>query len=213
MREENALSHPVCLIATNNENCYHDFRLFCAHPKGTRIMQQYAWYLIQATHDSLLLIQPRHPIICFNVDSIYFILSGLLDDNECSTNNGLGPCEHICVNTLLGHECLCSPGYTLNNDGTTCAGGNVILTDRPTYRPTDQATNCPLIQHLNKKNLRQQKRYKIFCCLLQRIRVQQYRVSPMEALILPALQQPRTAQWDLGVTLDTSWGEPRQELV
>jgi len=46
------------------------------------------------------------------------------DDDECSSNSGLGPCEQICVNTLLGHECLCRPGYNLNGDGKTCSASS-----------------------------------------------------------------------------------------
>ena len=54
--------------------------------------------------------------------SFFLSVPGHSDDNECSSNNGLGPCEQICVNTLLGHECLCRPGYNLNGDGKTCSG-------------------------------------------------------------------------------------------
>lgn len=89
---------------------------------------------------------------------LIFFLDQLSDNNECSSNGGLGPCEQICVNTLLGRQCLCRPGYTLKADGTTCKGGeyvknhlfqaNVQLTPGRTatqahvsyymcYRPTD----------------------------------------------------------------------------
>lgn len=65
-------------------------------------------------------------------------MAGLSDDDECSSNNGLGPCEQICVNTLLGYECLCRPGYNLNADGKSCSGKEILTsfvldTDRHTH--------------------------------------------------------------------------------
>ena len=48
------------------------------------------------------------------------------DTNECSSNGGLGPCEQICINTFLGHQCLCNPGHSLNDDGTSCTGQKFI---------------------------------------------------------------------------------------
>lgn len=70
---------------------------------------------------------------------VFLSMPGLSDDNECSSNNGLGPCEQICVNNLLGYECLCRPGYNLNADGKTCSGKKyltsfVLDTDRQTQR-------------------------------------------------------------------------------
>lgn len=31
-------------------------------------------------------------------------------------------CEHICESSPGSYHCLCLPGYTLNDDGKTCAG-------------------------------------------------------------------------------------------
>ena len=31
-------------------------------------------------------------------------------------------CEHICESSPGSFHCLCLPGYTLNDDGKTCAG-------------------------------------------------------------------------------------------
>ena len=47
-----------------------------------------------------------------------------LDINECSSNEGRGPCEHICINTLAGYICQCNRGFSLNTDKRTCKGEN-----------------------------------------------------------------------------------------
>lgn len=33
-------------------------------------------------------------------------------------------CEHICESSPGSFHCLCLPGYTLNDDGKTCAGNS-----------------------------------------------------------------------------------------
>jgi len=76
---------------------------------------------------------------------VFLSMPGFSDDDECSSNNGLGPCEQICVNNLLGYECLCRPGYNLNADGKTCSGkerltSSVLDTDRQTDRQTQRGT-------------------------------------------------------------------------
>lgn len=38
--------------------------------------------------------------------------------DPCSTLN----CQHMCVNTQSGPECLCSEGFDLNSDNKTCTG-------------------------------------------------------------------------------------------
>ena len=43
-----------------------------------------------------------------------------IDDNECSLNNGHGPCQDVCTNTEGGYKCSCRSGTTLANDGHTC---------------------------------------------------------------------------------------------
>ena len=43
-----------------------------------------------------------------------------IDDNECSLNNGHGPCQDVCANTEGGYKCSCRSGTTLANDGHTC---------------------------------------------------------------------------------------------
>ena len=82
--------------------------------------------------DKLLLNILREVFVSLNSSFYLFIyFFTLIDDNECSTNGGLGPCEHICVNSYLSYQCLCKAGYTLNADGKTCAGELLILTRSP----------------------------------------------------------------------------------
>ena len=43
-----------------------------------------------------------------------------LDINQCVVNNG--GCEQICENLVPGYECRCNRGFSLNDDGFSCAG-------------------------------------------------------------------------------------------
>ena len=45
-----------------------------------------------------------------------------IDENECSLNNGHGPCQDICINTEGAYECACQTvaGASLAEDGHTC---------------------------------------------------------------------------------------------
>jgi len=46
-----------------------------------------------------------------------------LDNDECRDPNK-NDCEQTCINTDGGYECACMRGYTLNEDGKTCADIN-----------------------------------------------------------------------------------------
>lgn len=48
----------------------------------------------------------------------------LADYNECLDSNG--GCDHICVNSVPGHQCVCETGYVLQPDGRTCIGESLI---------------------------------------------------------------------------------------
>ncbi len=48
------------------------------------------------------------------------------DVNECQSNNGHGPCDDICRNTVGSYVCDCStPGYII--DGHICICKYIIL--------------------------------------------------------------------------------------
>ena len=83
--------------------------------------------------DKLLLNILREVFVSLNSSFYLFIylFYTLIDDNECSTNGGLGPCGHICVNSYLSYQCLCNAGYTLNADGKTCAGELLNINKEP----------------------------------------------------------------------------------
>lgn len=53
----------------------------------------------------------------------FLSLLSFQDVDEC----GEGRCAQQCVNTPGGFTCSCNPGYTLNNDGTTCDGNFILL--------------------------------------------------------------------------------------
>ncbi|XP_019638403.1 PREDICTED: hepatocyte growth factor receptor-like [Branchiostoma belcheri] len=42
------------------------------------------------------------------------------DIDECSSNNGRGPCEQLCTSTPGSFTCSCNDGYVLNQDGLHC---------------------------------------------------------------------------------------------
>ena len=47
----------------------------------------------------------------------HFSYSGFISDiSECLPNGGLGPCAHICTNTIGSFQCSCQPGYALSGD-------------------------------------------------------------------------------------------------
>ena len=42
------------------------------------------------------------------------------DCNECSSNNGNGPCQHKCINKRGTFQCVCNVGFKLDVDGISC---------------------------------------------------------------------------------------------
>lgn len=47
--------------------------------------------------------------------------------DECAVSNG--GCEHICINSQVGHHCECRSGYMLGVDHTSCLGNTGTLLD------------------------------------------------------------------------------------
>ncbi|XP_078574812.1 uncharacterized protein LOC144861014 [Branchiostoma floridae x Branchiostoma japonicum] len=53
-----------------------------------------------------------------------------LDDaNECQTNGGRGPCDHICTNIHGSYRCSCQAGYQLDANGVSCIDADECLTN------------------------------------------------------------------------------------
>ena len=48
----------------------------------------------------------------------------IIDVDECMDDNG--GCDHMCHSSPGSFYCKCSPGYTLMDDGHTCAGNTVV---------------------------------------------------------------------------------------
>lgn len=44
----------------------------------------------------------------------------VLDVDECTVD--MGGCSDVCMNTAGSYRCLCTEGYSLKEDGMTCAG-------------------------------------------------------------------------------------------
>ena len=50
-----------------------------------------------------------------------FLLYSLLDQDECTVNNG--GCQHMCINSPHGsYQCLCNQGFFLHSDRRQCRG-------------------------------------------------------------------------------------------
>ena len=45
-----------------------------------------------------------------------------LDIDECSSGNGLSPCQQTCTNTIGSYNCGCISGYALQINGYNCSG-------------------------------------------------------------------------------------------
>ena len=43
-----------------------------------------------------------------------------IDNDECASNGGKGPCSHICKNTVGSYMCECPTGYYLSSDSHQC---------------------------------------------------------------------------------------------
>jgi len=57
---------------------------------------------------------------------IYLFYFYSLDINECLNSNG--GCQHNCTNAVGSYYCTCADtaGYSLNDDGHTCAGKQIM---------------------------------------------------------------------------------------
>ena len=55
-----------------------------------------------------------------NSGTAFHMTACISDINECNSNGGLGPCQHICTNTNGSFNCSCHSGYTLS--GLNCTG-------------------------------------------------------------------------------------------
>ena len=49
-----------------------------------------------------------------------YLFNCCLDVNECTLNNG--NCDQTCVNKDGSYECKCNDGFSLGDDGKSCAG-------------------------------------------------------------------------------------------
>lgn len=47
------------------------------------------------------------------------------DIDECDTSTH--QCTQECKNTKGSYQCFCTHGYSLNDDGFTCDGNNIII--------------------------------------------------------------------------------------
>lgn len=62
------------------------------------------------------------------LNQLLFLISSFLcllgkkcnDIDECASNGGLGPCSHICKNTVGWYNCECPTGYHLSTDSHNC---------------------------------------------------------------------------------------------
>lgn len=56
----------------------------------------------------------------YSTDNCIILCCRLSDIDECSINNG--SCEHGCINTQGGYECVCPPGQKLHWNKKDCIG-------------------------------------------------------------------------------------------
>ena len=67
--------------------------------------------------------------------------------NECKEDDVGKKCEGICINYDGSYDCVCSEGYSLDEDGYRCFGEFLFCTcDRFFNRPTDCQVPCAEIK-------------------------------------------------------------------
>ena len=66
-----------------------------------------------------------------------------LDIDECSSGNGLSPCQQTCTNTIGSYNCGCISGYALQSNGYNCSGKHVLQVWTHNYT----MLNLPRIRH------------------------------------------------------------------
>ena len=69
-----------------------------------------------------------------------------LDTDECSSGNGLSPCQQTCTNTIGSYNCGCISGYALQSNGYNCSGKHVLHVW--TYNCTNSSVEPPPYQTL-----------------------------------------------------------------
>ena len=73
----------------------------------------------------ILMIRAK-PNVCDTIKFGWYLINYCFnaDNNECDSNEGLGPCSQICINTPGSFYCSCEVGYTLS--GYACIGEKYI---------------------------------------------------------------------------------------
>ena len=56
-----------------------------------------------------------------------------IDIDECSSGNGLRPCQQTCTNTIGSYNCGCISGYALQSNGYNCSGKQELYMDTQLY--------------------------------------------------------------------------------
>ncbi|XP_026999575.2 fibulin-2 isoform X2 [Tachysurus fulvidraco] len=74
---------------------------------------------------------PKQSLSIPELEHVSNTVENLEDIDECERFEGKR-CLHICINTLGSYKCECHPGYTLMQDGHTCALENVEEDNRVT---------------------------------------------------------------------------------
>ena len=65
------------------------------------------------------------------------------DTDECSSGNGLSPCQQTCTNTIGSYNCGCISGYALQINGYNCSGKHNLYV----WTVTMLVLNLPHIRH------------------------------------------------------------------
>ncbi|TSK16222.1 Fibulin-2 [Bagarius yarrelli] len=74
---------------------------------------------------------PKQSLFIAESEPAFNTVEKLEDVDECERVEGKR-CLHICINTLGSYKCVCHPGYTLMQDGHTCAVENAEEDNRVT---------------------------------------------------------------------------------
>ncbi|XP_058229663.1 fibulin-2 isoform X2 [Hemibagrus wyckioides] len=74
---------------------------------------------------------PKQSLSIAESEHVSNTVENLEDVDECERFEGKR-CHHICINTLGSYKCKCHPGYTLMQDGHTCAIENAEEDNRVT---------------------------------------------------------------------------------